>query len=81
MIRVDRLTRNYNSFTAVSDLSSRVERGEVPGLVGPKGAGNTTTLRCIAGIILTTVGRCPDRQAFHLGRFDHSQACNCLYAG
>jgi len=34
MIEVDRLTRKYNSFTAVSDLSFRVEPGEVLGLVG-----------------------------------------------
>jgi len=56
MIEVDRLTRNYNSFTAVKDLSFHVEPGEVLGLVGPNGAGKTTTLRCIVGIIPPTVG-------------------------
>jgi ABC-2 type transport system ATP-binding protein len=56
MIDVDRLSRQYNSFTAVSDLSFRVEPGEVLGLVGPNGAGKTTTLRCIVGIIPATAG-------------------------
>jgi ABC-2 type transport system ATP-binding protein len=56
MIEVDRLTRKYNSFTAVSDLSFRVEPGEVLGLVGPNGAGKTTILRCIVGIIPPTIG-------------------------
>jgi len=56
MIEVDRLTRNYNTFTAVNDLSFHVEPGEVLGLVGPNGAGKTTTLRCIVGIIPPTFG-------------------------
>ncbi len=56
MIEVDRLTRQYNAFTAVSDLSFRVEPGEVLGLVGPNGAGKTTTLRCIVGIIPPSSG-------------------------
>ena len=56
MIEVIGITRNYNSFAAVSDLSFRVESGEVMGLVGPNGAGKTTTLRCIVGIIPPTRG-------------------------
>lgn len=56
MIEVNGITRNYNSFAAVSDLSFRVESGEVMGLVGPNGAGKTTTLRCIVGIIPPTKG-------------------------
>jgi ABC-2 type transport system ATP-binding protein len=56
MIHVDRLTRKYDSFTAVDDLSFSVEAGEVLGLVGPNGAGKTSTLRCIVGIIPATSG-------------------------
>jgi ABC-2 type transport system ATP-binding protein len=56
MIQVDRLTRKYDSFTAVDDLSFSVEPGEVLGLVGPNGAGKTSTLRCIVGIIPATGG-------------------------
>jgi ABC-2 type transport system ATP-binding protein len=56
MIEVADLTKRYNGFTAVRDLSFAVAPGEVVGLVGPNGAGKTTTLRCIVGIIRPTAG-------------------------
>jgi ABC-2 type transport system ATP-binding protein len=56
MIEVAGLTKRYNGFTAVRDLSFAVAPGEVVGLVGPNGAGKTTTLRCIVGIIRPTAG-------------------------
>lgn len=55
-IEVSGLTKLYDSFTAVSELSFSVRSGEVMGLVGPNGAGKTTTLRCISGIIPPTRG-------------------------
>ncbi|HTD68506.1 MAG TPA: ATP-binding cassette domain-containing protein, partial [Candidatus Limnocylindria bacterium] len=51
MIEVAGLTKLYDQFVAVNDLSFAVRAGEVLGLVGPNGAGKTTTLRCLAGII------------------------------
>ncbi len=56
MIEAQNLTKLYDKFTAVSDLSLRVQPGEVFGLVGSNGAGKTTTLRCLAGIIPATSG-------------------------
>lgn len=56
MIEVEGLTKLYNDFAAVTDLSFSVRPGEVMGLVGPNGAGKTTTLRCMAGIIPATRG-------------------------
>jgi ABC-2 type transport system ATP-binding protein len=56
MIDVAHLTKCYDQFTAVRDLSFAVGPGEVMGLVGPNGAGKTTTLRCITGIIPPTQG-------------------------
>ena len=56
MIEVEGLTKLYDKFPAVSDLSFSVRPGEVLGLVGPNGAGKTTTLRCLAGIIPATRG-------------------------
>jgi ABC-2 type transport system ATP-binding protein len=51
MIEVASLTKLYDQFVAVNELSLVVRPGEVLGLVGPNGAGKTTTLRCLAGII------------------------------
>jgi ABC-2 type transport system ATP-binding protein len=56
MIEAAHLTKRYGNFTTVNDLSFTVRRGEVMGLVGSNGAGMTTTLRCITGIIPTTLG-------------------------
>src|SRR5438034_3602699 len=56
MIEVEGLTKLYDKFTAVRDLSFAVRPGEVLGLVGPNGAGKTTTLRCLAGIIPASGG-------------------------
>ena len=56
MIEVFGLTKLYDQFVAVNDLSLAVRPGEVLGLVGPNGAGKTTTLRCLAGIIPPTRG-------------------------
>src|SRR4051812_45911217 len=56
MIEVSGLTKLYDQFVAVNDLSFALRPGEVLGLVGPNGAGKTTTLRCLAGIIPPTRG-------------------------
>ena len=55
-IEVQGLTKLYESFVAVNELSFAVRPGEVMGLVGPNGAGKTTTLRCLSGIIPPTRG-------------------------
>lgn len=57
MIEVEGLTKLYEKFPAVRDLSFIVRPGEVMGLVGSNGAGKTTTLRCLAGIIPPSQGR------------------------
>jgi ABC-2 type transport system ATP-binding protein len=56
MIEVQGLTKLYDEFVAVRELSFAVRSGEVLGLVGPNGAGKTTTLRCLSGIIPATRG-------------------------
>ena len=56
-IAVEHFTRTYGTFTAVDDLSLTVAPGEIVGLIGPNGAGTTTTLRALAGILRPTSGR------------------------
>jgi ABC-2 type transport system ATP-binding protein len=45
------LTRRFGTITAVDHLDLTVERGEIFGLVGPDGAGKTTTLRMLCGLM------------------------------
>ena len=56
MIRTDSLTRRFGELTAVDRLSFEVKPGELFGLVGPDGAGKTTTLRMLAGVLRPTEG-------------------------
>ena len=51
MIEAHRLSKRYGSVRAVSDVSFRVDRGEVVGFLGPNGAGKSTTLRILAGFL------------------------------
>ena len=44
------LVKKFGDLTAVNGISFEVEDGEFLCLLGPSGAGKTTTLRCIAGL-------------------------------
>lgn len=57
MIEVSGLTRYYGEFAALSDVSFRVAEGEVIGLLGLNGAGKSTTLKVLAGLIPPSAGR------------------------
>jgi ABC-2 type transport system ATP-binding protein len=50
------LTRRFGPITAVDHLNLTVARGEIFGLVGPDGAGKTTTLRMLCGLMDPTEG-------------------------
>lgn len=51
MIRLDHVTKEYDGFTAVEDLSLTIEEGEICVLLGPSGCGKSTTLRMINRLI------------------------------
>jgi ABC-2 type transport system ATP-binding protein len=57
MISVQSVTKRFGQTVAVSDLSIDVGAGEIFGLIGPDGAGKTTTLRMIATAMAPTGGR------------------------
>ncbi len=56
MIQVDHLTRRYGPTTAVNDVSFRIDRGEVVGLLGHNAAGKTTIMKMISGYLEPTAG-------------------------
>ena len=51
IVAVDGLTKRFAEAAAVDGLSFTVNRGEIFGLVGPDGAGKTTTMRMLAGVM------------------------------
>jgi len=55
-IKALNLTKKFDSVTAVDNLSLEIEEGEIFGLVGPDGAGKTTTMRLLTGILDPTSG-------------------------
>ena len=57
VILAEHLSRSFGSLSAVADLSLCVNKGEIFGLVGPDGAGKTTTLRMLAGLLDPSGGR------------------------
>ncbi len=74
MLSADRLVRRFGDLTAVDGVSFAVEPGEMFGLIGPDGAGKTTTLRVALGILkahggsVTTCGVDPFRRRRRLAR-------------
>lgn len=55
-IVVDNLTRCFGDFTAVDHLSFQVKKGEIFGFLGANGAGKTTAIRMLCGLLMPTSG-------------------------
>ncbi|MGE0333905.1 MAG: ATP-binding cassette domain-containing protein [Gammaproteobacteria bacterium] len=55
-IRAEGLSKSFGALKAVDDLTLSIEEGEIFGLVGPDGAGKTTTMRLLTGIMDPTAG-------------------------
>ncbi len=55
-VRVDHLTRRFQDFVAVDDISFEVPRGEIFGFLGPNGAGKSTTIRMLCGLLAPSEG-------------------------
>src|SRR5215468_11231033 len=54
---LEKVSRNFGEFVAVSSVDLRVNEGEFVTLLGPSGCGKTTTLRMVAGLEQNTGGR------------------------
>jgi ABC-2 type transport system ATP-binding protein len=55
-VALDRVTKKYGDVVAVRELNLSIERGEMFGLIGPDGAGKTTTIRLMCGLLKVTAG-------------------------
>ncbi|MFC2165191.1 ATP-binding cassette domain-containing protein [Acidobacteriota bacterium] len=55
-IEVENLTKKFDSFTAVDNISFTVDAGELFGLLGPNGAGKTTTINILSTLLDATSG-------------------------
>ncbi len=56
MIKVDGLSRTYDQFIAVNDVSFSIQSGEIVGLLGHNGAGTTTVMKMLTGYLEPTNG-------------------------
>lgn len=57
IVQAINLTRRFGALTAVDRLNIEIAEGEIFGLVGPDGAGKTTTLRLLCGLLDPTEGK------------------------
>ena len=55
-IALDNITKSFNGFTAVDQLSLQVPAGSIYGFIGPNGSGKTTTIRMIMNIFYPDSG-------------------------
>ena len=55
-IEAEGLTRRFDDFTAVDNVSFRIERGEIFGFLGSNGCGKTTTMKMLTGLLPATSG-------------------------
>jgi len=57
VITVENLTKKFGSFTAVDNISFEVGKGEIFGFLGANGAGKTTAMRMLCGLLKPTSGK------------------------
>ncbi len=56
MIELINITKRYNDTTVVDDLNLEIKTGEIVGIIGHNGAGKSTTMKMIAGLVEPTSG-------------------------
>ncbi len=56
LVEVEHLTKVFNGFKAVDDVSFSIQEGEILALLGPNGAGKSTTIHMILGLVSPTRG-------------------------
>ena len=56
MLVVNGLVKRFGGFTAVNNVSFKVEQGEILGLIGPNGSGKSTIFNMLSGTLVPTAG-------------------------
>jgi ABC-2 type transport system ATP-binding protein len=56
MIKIDGLTKCYNKFKALDELTLNINEGEIFGFIGPNGAGKSTAIKVLTGLLKPTEG-------------------------
>jgi ABC-2 type transport system ATP-binding protein len=77
-IKVEGLTKRFGRFTAVDNVSFKVARGEILGFLGANGAGKTTIIRMLCGLLSPTSGRATVG-GFDVVRQSEQVKCNIGY--
>lgn len=57
VIRVENLTKTFGNFYAVKEISFEVSKGEIFGFIGANGAGKTTAIKMLCGLLTPTSGK------------------------
>jgi ABC-2 type transport system ATP-binding protein len=57
MLRIEHLSKTFDTIKAVDDISLEVQKGEIFGFLGPNGAGKTTAISMIAGLLKPDSGK------------------------
>src|SRR5687767_12282310 len=71
-VKLDAITKKYGALVALRDVSMAVEPGEMFGLIGPDGAGKTTAIRIMCGLLkpdggtVRVLGRDPVKEHLHV---------------
>jgi len=56
MINLNKITKSFNNFKAINNLSLEVKKGEIFGLLGSNGAGKSTTINILLGFVIPDSG-------------------------
>ena len=56
MLEVAGLVKRFGGFTAVNNLSFKLEKGKILGLIGPNGSGKSTIFNMLSGTLVPTAG-------------------------
>jgi ABC-2 type transport system ATP-binding protein len=57
VIATEKLTKRFGNFIAANELSFQVEKGEIFGFLGANGAGKTTAMRMLCGLLMPSSGK------------------------